>query len=507
MIAAAARRILLAGLALGVLADTALQNAPGGLGWTLWVSALAATAWVLLRRRQLPVAGEPLAWLLVAVACAVGFSWRDAEELRVANVLGTLVSLAMFAMTASGLPAPAVLAARVRDIIVAGLYTIRDILVGAPMLAIMEAEPQALAASRGSTAWSVVRALVLTVPLALVFIVLFSQADPVFARLFALPALDLERVLTHLFLIGAFAWWSAGYLRGALLGTSSRPAPPDRLPLRLGMVEITTALGVVITLFAVFVALQLRWLFGGAAVVLATTGLTVAEYARAGFFELLAVTVLVLPLILVTRALVDDARVLRRHRLLSLALLVLLGAIVVSALLRMRLYIDNFGLTTDRLNATAIMLWLGGVAAALAFTLLSGRLRPLAATALATGFVTLLVLNVMDPQRVVARVNLGLAARGAEVDYPYLARLNGDAVPTVVEALNSAAPGEGTCTAATRLRERWAETDVAWNLGARRGHAAVAGQLPASEVERLCTGVPQPEPPGSAGAEPVQQDG
>ena len=311
-----ARAILFEAALLGVLADGALRNAGDGLGWTLWIVVFALAVLNIARRRELPITREQIAWLSAAVACAAVYSWRDAEQLRAFNLLGTLVAVTMYAMSANGLPAPSVLVARLRDVIAAGVFSFRDVIAGAPMLVAREAEPLSLPVVRGAASWTAVRVLLLTVPLVLVFTVLLSRADPVFASVFALPQINAEVVFQHVFLTGAFAWWSAGFIRGALLGTSHRFALPERLPVRLGLVEITTSLGAVIALFAIFVGLQLRWLFGGAEIVLATTGLTVAEYARRGFFELVAVAALVLPLILVTRAVIEYEKVVRRHRAL-----------------------------------------------------------------------------------------------------------------------------------------------------------------------------------------------
>ncbi|HEX4933569.1 MAG TPA: DUF4153 domain-containing protein, partial [Gemmatimonadaceae bacterium] len=388
-----ARRILVEAASLGFLADVALRNAPGGLGWTLWVVALALAALNVARHRGLRVSGEQGAWLAVAVACAAAFSWRDAEALRLANVLGTLVAVAMFAMAAAGQPAASILVARLRDVIAGGLYTLRDLVAGTPMLVVRDARLGSLPAVRGGASWAVLRATLLTLPLVLVFSLLLSRADPVFASLVRLPSLDVETVLSHVVVAGAFAWWSAGWLRGALLGVARRPAPPARLPIRLGLAEVTTSLGAVNALFALFVALQVRWLFAGAEVVLATTGLTVAEYARRGFFELVAVAALVLPLVLGTRALIEDDDVLRRHRILSGTLLALLAAIMASALMRMALYVGYFGLSSDRLYATAIMLWLAMVSGAMALTVLRARPQRFAAMTALAGFATLGTLN------------------------------------------------------------------------------------------------------------------
>src|SRR5262245_39959025 len=168
----AARRILIEAVLLGVMADGALRNAPGGLGWTLWVIALTFAAVNVARRRGLDVTREQAAWLGTAVACAAAFAWRDADERRAANVLGTLVALAMVAMSPAGLPAASIPAARLRVVVAAGVYSVRDLIVGAPMLVARDADLLALPAVRGGASWRVLRAVLLTVPLVVVFTIL-----------------------------------------------------------------------------------------------------------------------------------------------------------------------------------------------------------------------------------------------------------------------------------------------------------------------------------------------
>jgi hypothetical protein len=56
---------------------------------------------------------------------------------------------------------------------------------------------------------------------------------------------------------------------------------PDALS--LGIVELGTVLGLLDLLFLAFVAVQVRYLFGGAERVATTARLTYAEYARRGF--------------------------------------------------------------------------------------------------------------------------------------------------------------------------------------------------------------------------------
>jgi hypothetical protein len=62
---------------------------------------------------------------------------------------------------------------------------------------------------------------------------------------------------------------------------------------------VSVALWILNLLFLGFMAVQLRYLFGGADLVEVTAGLGYAEYARRGFFELVATAALVVPILLV----------------------------------------------------------------------------------------------------------------------------------------------------------------------------------------------------------------
>ena len=166
---------------------------------------------------------------------------------------------------------------------------------------------------------------------------------------------------------------------GRAAPSSSRPSlrrAPDRFPVTLGALDLTTALGTLTVLFGAYVLTQLGWFFGGERFLRATTGLTAAQYARQGFFQMVWVVALVVPLLLATRAAARAGPALaRRHTLLSLPIVALLGAIIVSAALRMRLYVHYYGLTTERLYTLVFMGWLALVLALLAATVLRGRGR------------------------------------------------------------------------------------------------------------------------------------
>ena len=514
-----ARRSLLGAAVLGLVADPLLRNEPWGLGLVVWMAAFAAIATGLVRRNRGSLSRESRIWLVVAVTFAAGLSWRDADLLQFFDVLAMLAALVLLAMSINALPVPGLAGARVRDLIRAAFGTVLGVATGVVALLLRDAELHtALRPSSDGKVRRIARALVITAPILLVFTLLLTQADPVFGSFFTLPAVDLELVLSHVVIAGFFTWVVAGWLRRSLLappGAAGTPAIP--FPLTLGATDVTLALGALNVLFAAFVVVQIGWLYGGEALVLRTAGLSYAEYARRGFFELTGVAVLLLPLLLGAQALIpaSDARTLRLYRRLAMTLVLLLGAIMLSAGARMRLYVQYYGISTDRLYATAFMIWLAVVFVWLAFTVLRSRPRTFATGLVVSGFVVLFTLNVLNPDALVARANLARGDAGgngtAGVDLRYVASLGGDAVPMLVSALTApgpaaqaAAPGD-RCAAANILLDRWTgergaqtgRTWTQWNLARDRAMRAIRARE--AELRQLAC----PEASDTAVARPV----
>jgi hypothetical protein len=149
-------------------------------------------------------------------------------------------------------------------------------------------------------------------------------------------------------------------------------------------------------------------------------GLTYAEYARSGFWELLVVAALTLVVIVAARRWGSPPRLL-------LALLAALCLVVVaSSLRRMGLYEDAYGFTRLRVSVQAIDLWLGGL---LLLALAPARRAPRAAVAW-TG-VALAAFTLANPDLLVARHNVARWRATGKLDVRYVESLSADAAPAL----------------------------------------------------------------------------
>ena len=457
-------QVLLAALLLGVLADALLRVIPWGLNLMLWMMAVAAAVVMLVIRNRVGwVAAR--SWLTIPLVLFAAFTaWRDSPVLKLLDVgaLMLVFSLALARPRRGSIR----LAGAVEYALGAFLAGFQATL-GTVFLALGDIQWKELPQS----GWSrrtigLGRGLVIALPLLLVFGGLFMAADAVFAGMMKdLLDIDFAKLFKHLFIIGFAAWLAGGYLRGLLLGKEA-PVALNGLPksLTLGIIEIGTVLGLLDLLFLSFVVVQLRYLFGGAALVHVTAGLTYAQYARRGFFELVAVAALLLPLLLGAHWLLgkEDARAQRTFRYLAGTQVLLLFVIMASAVQRMRLYQNEYGLTELRLYTTAFMGWLAVVFLWLAATVLRGYRERFAFGALVAGFLLLAGLHVLNPDALIVRTNVALAQGGRRFDASYAIGLSADVVPALVAALPKLSPAERSEAAACILAKWFPPTYPDW---------------------------------------------
>ncbi len=294
---------------------------------------------------------------------------------------------------------------------------------------------------------AVLRGVLMALPVLVIFIALLHSADLVFAASVdrALSWLNL-RVLADWVRSIAVIVISALFLLGAIAASLKdapdwKPFGQDKTILSpfVGFTETSVVIAAVDLLFAIFVTIQFRYLFGGEANITAA-GFTYSEYARRGFGELVAVAFLTMAMILVLAnwTKIESKRQRWTFAGLSGAMVALVGAILASALVRLLLYENAYGFTRLRTYTHIAIVWMGVLFAAFLAFLLAGQLRriPFAAFIGTIGFaVTISMLNV---DAFVVQQNGGRLAQSGEIDLDYLLWLSEDADPALVRLAEEA---------------------------------------------------------------------
>ncbi len=450
-----ARRTLAWAAGLGILADVLLRSMPWGVNAVAWSAAFLAAGWALLPRDA--GCSRRLVALALAASCSIVFAWRDSTPL-----LGGFVALGLTCLAATLLADP--LRAGVVRWAVAGVATgVNAVLLPIAGLVVSRRDAPPVGGRRGQ-ALVVLRGLLFALPLLLVLGALFASGDAIFARYLS-DALDsVRRLPVHAGVALGAAWVAGGVLYG--LGWldlwSARAGSP--FP-RRGAGEALVALLLVDLLFLAFLAVQAGALFGGRTFVEATAGLSYAEYARQGFFQLVAACAVALPALLAVDWLVPPGAVVRgRFVGLALFLVVAVGAVLVSAAGRMRLYQTAYGWTEARLFTSAFLAWLGGVWAWLAATILRGRRERFVPGAVLAALAVGWALAGLNPDATIARVaaeRAGARPPAVGMDASYVASLGADAVPPLLAAWPRL-DRDQRCLVARSLLARWQDGEADW---------------------------------------------
>ena len=269
------------------------------------------------------------------------------------------------------------------------------------------------------------------------------------------------------------------------LGAAARSTSPIAAGI-IGATEAIIVLVVVDLVVGLFVGLQVAYLFGGQSTLVAV-GMTYSDYARRGFFELVAAACLAGGVVVALETTVAQRS--RPYVALLLALIGLTAVVLVSAALRLRLYQDAYGWTELRLYVLTTIAALGAALVVMVALAVLGRMRWLGHGLAVIGVVALVALNVVAPAAFVAARNVErildprlVPADGhAALDAAYLGVLPDDAIPILVAALPALPEAErrdvrdAARAAMGRAPDRSGvlASPAAWNLGRERARDAL----------------------------------
>ena len=393
-----------------------------GIGFTLSQWALAGCV-LGVQRKQLRIKGNYGGLFLLAVSLSLGacFARFANDSLRAMNLTVAWFSTGMALCSLTGVQMLPALSGKGMRLFLSRAFS--SFFVHWPMPLRVLAQCRRKGESEKLRGLGV--GLILGLPASILALALFSSADRVFSDLVKNSFQSLDR-LDGLFLIqlfgaaiGALGLFSCMYsaCEGAYLEKEDRKRS-------VPSATATVILSMLCAVYALFAYIQFRYLFFGDA-----HSVNYAEYARSGFFQLVALAVLTVFLIMFFLSLESPGKAVRSLCALLAALTLIVDF---SAFFRMKLYIGAYGLSILRL----VTLWGMGMifcallACAFKCVLPQTRICP---TLTAIALCTWLGLNWMNPDRLVARYQVNAYNKGelTSLDVEYLASLSPDVLPAL----------------------------------------------------------------------------
>lgn len=209
---------------------------------------------------------------------------------------------------------------------------------------------------------------------------------------------------------------------------------------RFGGIEgvyILSFLSVISVVYLLYLFSQLAYFFSAFQGFLPEGDITVAQYARKGFFEMCVIAVINLALVIAAMCLAKkkDGKV--GHPIKAVCSFISLFTLVIiaTAISKMVLYIGSFGMTVLRLTTSAFMVFLAVVFLALMGRIYIRRINAVK-TALITAAVILLALGVCNVNAVCARYNYEAWQNGTleeTIDVGALYELGDEGIPYLVK--------------------------------------------------------------------------
>lgn len=428
--------LLVIAIAMGLLGDWMLRSPQPGIGATVWTILLLAAGAYAVRRSNTPATKSAAALCAIAALFALLLSWRDSPTLRAVNISCIIVATGL---AANYVFEGSLLKSTITSFFLDLTHSLAATIGGAILLTGSDIRWRDLSGgSLRSRFGGVARGFIVAIPLLLLFGTLFANSDAVFLSFVRDTSILVpDDLITHVVCVLGIAYIIAGLSRRAFIAPMLEPGTETLTIKPSYFTETLTALSLINLLFGLFVYVQFAYLFGGACFVQSRVGLTAAEYARSGFFELLAVVGISLPLLLTAHWLCGNVsrRQQAAFKALSLIYLALLSVIVASALCRMQVYCNAFGLTELRFYSTVTMIAISASLLLFAATVLTGRRRLFAPLCLGFLVVTCAGVNLTNPDAWIANANISRAKLSGGLDIDYALSLSDDAKPTLLNRI------------------------------------------------------------------------
>lgn len=286
----------------------------------------------------------------------------------------------------------------------------------------------------------ILKGVIMATPVLLIFGVLFSQADLVFSVFInSIFNINISESTMQYIALLLFAFIAAlcflSYIFFPKNAQNNVVSENFDSELQFGrVVEISVFLGLIASLFFIFIAFQVVYLFEGGANII-DVGFTYAEYARRGFWELLAVAIISLLVLLASEKYsLAELRKTNYFLIPALTLVAEVMVVMLSAFKRLSLYIDAYSMTTLRFYVAGFIMLLFLIFALLAVKFIKSKKEHFFTfNTLVLVILFLASVNIINPDTFIAKINLEEYNKNGKIDVLYIGRLSADAIDLKIE--------------------------------------------------------------------------
>lgn len=316
---------------------------------------------------------------------------------------------------------------------------------------------------------AVIKGIIMSLPLLAVLGLFLYSADQI-VQAYANKLFDLLYFKINLEpIVKILITFVVTYIFIGIFNAISKKIKPETLEERnnpkktTGFIESATVLILVELLFLAFIIIQFFYLFGGKNYIWGlNTYVTYAEYAKNGFFELIIVSIISFILIYVASESIkiETLKEKKIFKFLSAALFIEISIILFSALKRLLLYVDGYGLTFSRFLAFALLFWIFSIFLVNIYKIfLEKKNSVFISMAFFLSIAVWIGINALNPDAFIAKINIERFAQGKELDPYHFSDLSDDAINEVLKTLKLNVSDEKKEIIAMGLNWRYAFRD------------------------------------------------
>ena len=276
--------------------------------------------------------------------------------------------------------------------------------------------------------------LLCAVPALLVIIPLLLASDDAFlgmmSKLFSNSLANIMKIVFGLFLSVFVVSYGFSFKKGRLLTMKKSQMTG------VENVYIISFLSAISVCYLMYLFSQLAYFFSAFRGFLPDGQITYAEYARKGFFEMCAIASINLGLVFLSLLLAKKKKgtVCNAIKLLATFIAVFTLIVIATAISKMALYIDAYGMTVLRLTTSAFMVFLAVVFLSAILRIFVVKIN-IVKTALICSGCILLLLGIINVNAVCARYNYDsfMSGKLSSVDVEAMYQLGDEGIPYLVK--------------------------------------------------------------------------